>query len=392
VNFFERITSRFGDVPGDEAYDTGMHQYFVGTALRDRREEFALDLDSVGEALCIKPSYLAAIEQSRPQDLPGPAYALGFVRAYAQYLGFDPDEVLNHYKTESAAVQARPDLALPVPLGARSVPGGALLLVGAILALCGYGTWYYLSTGERSRPERVEAVPTELQQTLRGAPPVPVTTPPESTATGGTGAQPAGDKPQRTAGGLVPGPAFALNAGPPTASAPSSSSPSAPRPASGTGAAAAAPGATPPVSAASGAAGASTMTASAAPPPLPAAADRSPDSIAPPGATPASTGDATKGDAAKGGSAGRVEIRATADCWIQVRSADDQSIVFSRVLKAGETYKVPRAGLFLRTGNAGALSINVDGKPTPPIGGVGTLRRDVLLDPDPLLAGKAVKG
>jgi cytoskeleton protein RodZ len=89
--------------------------------------------------------------------------------------------------------------------------------------------------------------------------------------------------------------------------------------------------------------------------------------------------------------AGRIEIRALADCWIQVRSAD-QSIVFSRVLKAGETYHVPRAGLALRTGNAGALAIAIDGKPAPTIGSIGTLRRDVELDPEALLAGTAVRG
>ena len=50
------------------------------------------------------------------------------------------------------------------------------------------------------------------------------------------------------------------------------------------------------------------------------------------------------------------------------------------------------SGLFLRTGNAGALQVAVDGKPAPSIGGVGTLRRDVVLDPDALIAGKAVHG
>jgi len=35
----------------------------------------------------------------------------------------------------------RPDLTLPVPLGERSVPGGPILLVALILAICGYGTW-----------------------------------------------------------------------------------------------------------------------------------------------------------------------------------------------------------------------------------------------------------
>jgi len=75
-----------------------------------------------------------------------------------------------------------------------------------------------------------------------------------------------------------------------------------------------------------------------------------------------------------------------------VRGAD-QSIVFSRVLKSGEVYNVPtRTGLSLRTGNAGALEIAVDGKPAPSIGGIGALRRDVSLDPAELTAGTAVHG
>jgi cytoskeleton protein RodZ len=89
---------------------------------------------------------------------------------------------------------------------------------------------------------------------------------------------------------------------------------------------------------------------------------------------------------------GRVAIKALADCWIQIRGAD-QSIIFSRVLKSGEIYKVPsKPGLFLRTGNAGALEISVDGKATPPIGPIGTLRRNVALDPDELIGGSAVHG
>src|SRR5205085_2222173 len=71
--------------------------------------------------------------------------------------------VLERYKAESSDVHTRPDLAFPVALGERSVPGGPVLLVALILAICGYGTWYYLSTDERSRPERVAAVPPSLQ-------------------------------------------------------------------------------------------------------------------------------------------------------------------------------------------------------------------------------------
>ena len=61
------------------------------------------------------------------------------------------------------------------------------------------------------------------------------------------------------------------------------------------------------------------------------------------------------------------------DARVESLRAPDQSIVFSRVLKSGEVYQVPaKSGLSLRTGNAGALEIAVDGKPAPSIGGLGT--------------------
>ncbi len=259
--------------------------------------------------------------------MPGPTYAIGFIRAYAQYLGFDSERVLERYKAETAAVHARPDLSLPVPLGTRSLPGGPILLVGLILALCGYGTWYYLSTGERSRPERVAPVPAALRAALP---------PPEG---------------PRLSSGL--GASSDAAAPPPGHPAAAASGPS--------------PG----------------LVASPAAAALPA-----PVADADAGSTPAA---APAGDAGGNQAAGRIDIRALADCWIQVRSAD-QAIVFSRVLKAGETYHVPRAGLFLRTGNAGALAFAVDGKAAPSIGGIGTLRRSVALDPQALLAGTAVRG
>jgi cytoskeleton protein RodZ len=140
-----------------------------------------------------------------------------------------------------------------------------------------------------------------------------------------------------------------------------------------------------PLSAAAPTAPAPSATATTVPPAasVPASPQTQTAAVPPSGPAPAANAAA---------SAGRVAIRATADCWIQVR-ASDQSIVFSRVLKAGEVYNVPqRAGLSLRTGNAGVLEISVDGKAVPSIGGIGALRRDVALDPAELAAGTAVHG
>jgi cytoskeleton protein RodZ len=335
VTIFQRIKTPFAESVTDEPVGPQSGSWQVGEALRERREELGLDLAEIGAVLRIKPAYLAALEQGRTYDLPGPAYAVGFVRAYSDYLGLNTEQILARFRIEASGITTRPDLTLPVPLGERSLPGGALVLVALIVALCGYGIWYYFSTGERDRPERVAAVPAALQP-----PVVPALVPPP----------PMGVIPASTGAAPPPG------APPPASVAP-------PEPAS-----------PPPANPAPGAA----VPGPPAATPQPAAA--SPAAPATPAAnTPASQ-------------AGRVSIRALADCWVQIRGPD-QSIVFSRVLKSGEVYKVPgRPGLSLRTGNAGALEINVDSKPAPSIGSIGTLRRDVALDPAALIAGTAVHG
>ncbi len=378
MSLFQRIKTPFTESGDDELAPPRPRPRPVGEILRERREELDLDLDRVGEILRIKPAYLAALEQGRPQDLPGPTYVIGFVRAYAHHLGLDGERVLDRYKAESADVHTRPDLSFPVALGERGVPGGPVLLVALILAICGYGTWYYLSTDERSRPERVTAVPPSLQlppaqgtadaDAGTSTPAAKPGTADTGTASAGTAASP------RLSSGLFPAPDAA------TPADTGGSAPSPPVPPAGPAAAApAAPTSASPVGPASPA---SAGTARAAAPPQQAAS-------AAPQASPA---DAKAPSDAGGSAAGRIDIRALADCWVQVRAAD-QAIIFSRVLKSGETYHVPgQAGLFLRTGNSGALAITVDGKPAPSIGAIGTLRRNVALDPDELIGGTAVHG
>ncbi len=86
----------------------------------------------------------------------------------------------------------------------------------------------------------------------------------------------------------------------------------------------------------------------------------------------------------------RVVVIARADSWVQVRGPRDE-LLLTRVMRAGDRYLVPnRSDLTMRTGNAGALDIVVDGTTVAPIGPVGAVLRNVSLDPDRLLAESAV--
>jgi cytoskeleton protein RodZ len=178
----------------------------AGDELRRRREALGLDLGEVATTLRIRPTYLAALEAGRPDALPGAVYAIGFMRAYADYLGFDGGELLRRFKQESTLLAATSHLAFPIPAGEPRMPGGGMLLVALILAICAYGAWFYVSTGEGPRPERVAEIPLELlpyREPFRTAPavsqpveaqalPRPPAVPSSPTQTGsGSGASPA---------------------------------------------------------------------------------------------------------------------------------------------------------------------------------------------------------
>jgi hypothetical protein len=78
------------------------------------------------------------------------------------------------------------------------------------------------------------------------------------------------------------------------------------------------------------------------------------------------------------------------DTWLLI---EDQygGAVFSRVLKPGDVYYVPQSKtLWMTTGNSNGLTMLIDGKPIPKLGGNSKVLRGVLLDPDRLKQGQIV--
>ena len=86
----------------------------------------------------------------------------------------------------------------------------------------------------------------------------------------------------------------------------------------------------------------------------------------------------------------RILVKAHKNSWIQVRDNNANRLLLTRLLRAGDSYRVPdQQGLVLLTGNAGALEIYVDGEKVPDLGEAGKVRRNVTLDPDLLRQGSA---
>ncbi|HTJ63566.1 MAG TPA: helix-turn-helix domain-containing protein [Alphaproteobacteria bacterium] len=359
----------------------------VSDILRARRIECGLEVSHVAQVLRIRPAVLIAIENGQFDQLPGAAYAVGFVRSYGTYLGLDAEALVLRFKNETAEASQRPVLEFPLPIRDSRVPTGPLLIICVLLAVITYGGWYYFIAKPSHLAEIVPGVPEQLHRLLdapvvKPAPPAPV-----QTVTGATPV-PAG-APAAAASGAT---ASAVE----SASAPATVAPATAAQPQPQQQAAAAIIATPtPITATSTAAPAAPVpqTAVDGVPPvdrLPSATATAAPPAAPDLAQPAMTGDsaAKLADGTYGAPDGqaRVVLHATSDSWIQVRDKTS-NLLFTRVLKPGEHYNVPNEqGLTMIAGNAGGLDITVDGMNVPKIGEAGRVARNVSLDPDRLLA------
>jgi len=356
-------------------------RHTIGDLLRDTRKSYGGDIDRIAGTLRIRASYLTAIEESQYDKLPGPVYAQGFVRAYAVHLGLDGDEAIRRFKQEVAGFEVSRDLSFPVPLAERSIPGGTMVLAALILALCGYGLWYYVSTSDRSHPERVSAVPPDLiAATKKPAPdattPAAPATPANPPATAAPPAAPAASTTPSSPSPVPGPPPTAVAAAPATTPPPAPASPSpavappaaapatvqpAPAPAS--------PPASPPAASAPPA-NAPTQTASA-----PATSPPADAAVTPAPGQPRVYGAAADAPA-------RIVVHAIKDSWVQVSSGSD--ILVQRILHPGDTVRVPdEAGLSLRTGNGAGIQLEIDGKLFKPLSGTV---RTLTLNADRLAA------
>ncbi|HEX7774945.1 MAG TPA: helix-turn-helix domain-containing protein, partial [Parvibaculum sp.] len=142
----------------------------VGSDLRAARLRRGEDLRTIAQALRIRREQLEALEESRYDDLPGRAYAIGFVRSYAEFLGLDSAHVVDRYKAEIDRVEeARQELTFPKLAEETRLPRGTVLIVGLIVAVGIYGAYLLTRSADRMMAERVPPVPERIEAHATGS-------------------------------------------------------------------------------------------------------------------------------------------------------------------------------------------------------------------------------
>ena len=133
----------------------------AGDILRHTREHYGQSLFDIEKALRIRASQIEALEQNNYNQLPGRTYVIGFVRSYAEYLGLDPDYMVNLYKGEMAGQSPKPELHFPAAASDSQLPAKHIVFISTvfiILALTGSMMLY-----KKNTPKPMDTIPAAPQ-------------------------------------------------------------------------------------------------------------------------------------------------------------------------------------------------------------------------------------
>ena len=338
----------------------------LGDLMRGERATLGKSLLDVQRDLKIKATYIAAIENADVSAFESPGFIAGFVRSYARYLGMDPDMAFAKFcreanfevahgmsaaasSTTMAAKRARVSEAGRDPLAspavafgpareswtARIAPGalGSVAVLAALVVALGYGGWSVLREVQRVQLAPVDQAPTVVAEIdpLGGVKPVAPAQPAEPdqlAAAGGVTADPL-DRMAQPQALAVPvltsrdGPIAAID--PRKAGALSSAE----------------------IAASNDGAGDQVQVVAEAKP--------------------------------------GVEILAVRPSWVQVAAADG-TVLFEKILDAGERYAVPplQDAPVLRSGNSGSVYFVVNGQTFGPAAPGANVVKNVALSADAL--------
>lgn len=346
----------------------------LGDLLRGERATLGKSLLDVQRELHIRAAFIAAIEHGDLEAFETPSFVAGFVRSYARYLGMDPEWVYERFCLEhnfvvshgmvgmaqtprpprdvkateqrSGALKGVGILPDPEPFWRRIEPGalGSVTVLAVLILGLGFAGWKVLQEVQRVQVAPADIVPNVVSDF-----------------------NPLGDGPSLAA----------LDSDQRAA----------------------------PVSGAEGRVRISRPQALDVPVMTPrdgpiAAINtregRSPDSIATDSAVSealagllngAQDGADTAGGAPRVHDSGPpvVEILAVRPAWMRVRSTDG-SVVFERILDAGERYTLPQTEVppTLHTGNSGSVYFLVNGEAYGPAAAGANVVRDIALSADAL--------
>jgi cytoskeleton protein RodZ len=145
----------------EQAASEGYHRSRCGGALRQAREEQGLSVQDVASKLRLSPKQIEAIEADHFAKLPEPTIVRGFIRNYAKLLKINSEPLLDAYtvivpSNTQHQLTVKPSTNMQVTSGDK--PKVSSYIWAGLLALLALGAWlFYQSYIEKPSPTKPSA-------------------------------------------------------------------------------------------------------------------------------------------------------------------------------------------------------------------------------------------
>ncbi|RME69039.1 MAG: helix-turn-helix domain-containing protein [Alphaproteobacteria bacterium] len=310
----------------------------LGQLLQQARRDRGAELAEVAAAIRVPPHYLRAIEREDYEALPGKAYAIGFIRCYAHYLGLPQQEMIDRYKAEANPAGPVHNVYWREPVHESRLPQRTIVFGGLIAAIGIYSIWFGLAGNDGALPAAPVVPDVVLARAASG---------PSAAPAADAAQTPVRQAPVAVAQAAMPTPAATPVAAPESAKVRADAVQKAEKAEKAEKAA------------------------------RDADLEKTVASLAPKvieGRRPLALVAAESESGAQ-----MVTVHVVEEAWLHVTQGD--KILFSGVLPAGRDYRPPALdGVTLTTGNAGGVVLMLDDWVSAPLGKSGLVRRNVPLD------------
>ena len=129
----------------------------IGSSLRRARERLGLELPQVEEQTRIRAKYLRALEEDEFDVLPASAYAKGFLRVYADFLGLDGERFVDEFNERFPPVDIVETAQLVRVRPRRHWLSARLVIIPVALSLALF-TWH-MTTGGSGGQHHIASAP-----------------------------------------------------------------------------------------------------------------------------------------------------------------------------------------------------------------------------------------
>ena len=147
----------------------------IGQALKAERKKSNISLQDIAEQTRLSYANLTALEAGDFESLPGIGYIPGYIRNYCKVVGIDSAPYIASFKSLSDDVTKKPEYSFPVQALVPRVAGSMLAMFAVLIGLAVYVGWTVLThnlapddeliASSISKPEKLAAlVETEVKQ------------------------------------------------------------------------------------------------------------------------------------------------------------------------------------------------------------------------------------